>query len=337
MKAAVFKKPGVPLQVEEVPTPKPGPGQAVIKVCRCGICATDLQMTSGEGVASYDLNSVAGHEFAGEIVEIGPGVERLKIGDLVAGLAVQNACGKCSACLDGVPQWCHTGNISNNGAFSQYTLVREPFVLKLPKTFSMIDGALIEPMACGLHGVHLAALAPRARVLVMGAGAIGLGAAFWARQLGAGRIAVMARSNRRADMAMAMGADKFLSGPDAAQQVQAALGGMPDVVFECSGAIGSFGEAINLVRPRGTIVELGFCTFPDSHIPAAALAKEITVKYSFLYSLHDYQVVADCFDAGHVEPRAMITETVSLDNLPPLFEAMRGPNNQCKVMVDPWA
>jgi (R,R)-butanediol dehydrogenase/meso-butanediol dehydrogenase/diacetyl reductase len=173
--------------------------------------------------------------------------------------------------------------------------------------------------------------------LVIGAGAIGLGTAFWARRLGAGRIAVMARSNRRADMALELGADKFLSGDDAVQNVQGALGGVPDVVFECSGATGTFAEAINLVRPRGTVVELGFCTKPDTFVPAAALAKEISIKFSFLYNRHNYEAVADAFDAGHVEPRKMITDSITLDALPETLESLRGPNDQCKIMVDPWA
>jgi (R,R)-butanediol dehydrogenase/meso-butanediol dehydrogenase/diacetyl reductase len=201
----------------------------------------------------------------------------------------------------------------------------------------MEDGALIEPLACGLHGVHMAAIPPGARVLVIGAGAIGLGAAFWAKRMGAGRVAVMARTDRRADIGLALGADKFLSGADAPNNVPAALGGVPDVVLECSGAVGTFAEAINLVRPRGTIVEFGFCTKPDTFVPAAALAKEVTVKFSFLYSLRDYEVVADTFDAGHVEPRQLITETVGMDALPAALESLRGPNDQCKVMVDPWS
>jgi threonine dehydrogenase-like Zn-dependent dehydrogenase len=340
VKVAIFKSPGRPLHIEDAPRPIAGHGQAVVKVGRCGICSTDLFMTSGQSV-SYPLNSVIGHEVAGEVLEIGPGVERLRVGDHVAAFAVQCGCGRCPACLEGVPHWCTGGgNLGNFGGFAQISKVQELFTLKLPDTLSMADGALVEPLACALHGVHLAKIDPGARVLVMGAGPIGLGSCFWARRLGAGKIAVMARSNRRKDMAMRLGADVFIdkgAQADTTQAVQSALGGLPDVVLECTGAAGMFAEAISQVRPRGTVVELGFCAVPDTFVPAAGLGKEATIRFSMMYNLKDYQVVADVLDAGHVDPRIMITETISLDQLPSTFEALRSPNEQCKVLVDPWA
>ena len=339
MKVAVFKKPGEPLRLEEAPRPVPGPGLALIKVCRCGICATDLAMTSGIG-ATYPLNTVVGHEIAGEVLEIGPDIERLKVGDRVTGLAVQGGCGKCLACLEGNPHWCSGGgHLGNFGGYAQLSMLREAFAMKLPGTLSMADGALIEPLACALHAVNLAKMDPGARVLIIGAGPIGLGCAFWARRLGAGRIVVMARSKRRESLALELGATSFISGThaDTARDVHSALGGVPDVVLECTGAKGMFGEALNQVRARGTVVVLGFCSVPDAFIPAVGLGKELTIRFSMMYKLTDYEVVADVLDAGHVDPRVMITDTISLEQLPATFEALRQPNEQCKVMVDPWA
>jgi threonine dehydrogenase-like Zn-dependent dehydrogenase len=338
MKVAVYKKAGERLRVEDAPLPIPGAGQALIKVCRCGICATDLFMTAGHAV-SYAPNTVIGHEIAGEVLEIGPDVDHLKVGDHVAAFAVQRGCGRCPACLEGVPHWCTGGgDLGNYGGFAQVSMVREIFALKLPRTVAMADGALIEPLACSLHGVNLARLDPDARVLVIGAGAIGLGTMFWARRGGAGRIVAMARSDRHRALAMQMGADAFISGDreDTTHAVQSALQGAPDVVFECSGATGMIAEAINQVRPRGTIVELGFCCVPDTFVPAAGLGKEITLRFSMMYNMNDFRGVADALDRGELNARALVTDTISLDQLPDALEGLRQPHNQCKVLVDPW-
>jgi (R,R)-butanediol dehydrogenase/meso-butanediol dehydrogenase/diacetyl reductase len=337
MKAAVFKAAGAPLEIVEMPEPRPGPGQALVRVCRCGICASDLVMTSGEGGASYATNSVFGHEVSGEVIEVGRDVSRLKVGDHIAALAVQNACGKCAACLAGTPHFCSAGDLGNAGGFVQLTLVKEQFVIRTPQTVSLADAALIEPLACSLHAVNLAPLTPQSRVAVIGAGAIGLGVIFWARQMGAGRIAVVARTDRRRARAMALGADPFVHGPDSLARVHAELGGPPDVVFECSGGLGAIAEAINLVGTTGTIVALGFCTKPDTFIPAAALAKGITMRFSVMYSLEDYEVVANSLDAGQLDSRNIISDTVGLDEFPQVFETLRRPTDQCKVLVDPWA
>src|SRR5581483_5234204 len=194
------------------------------------------------------------------------------------------------------------------------------------------------PLAVGLHGVALAGQRPGARVLVQGAGAIGLAAAYWARRLGAGRIAVTARSRRGESLALQLGADRFLaSSGDLQPQLEAALGGAPDVIFECAGAPGMVAQAVNLVRPRGTVVILGNCMLPDAFHPAQAMFKQVRIQGSMVYSLAEFETVAATLDAGHVEPRAMVTDTVSHEQLPAAFEALRRPARQCKVMVDPWA
>jgi (R,R)-butanediol dehydrogenase/meso-butanediol dehydrogenase/diacetyl reductase len=91
------------------------------------------------------------------------------------------------------------------------------------------------------------------------------------------------------------------------------------------------------VRPRGTIVSLGFCMAPEPLTCWAAGARELTIKFPSLYTLEEYQIALESLAKGHVEPRAMITEVVSLDRLPAVFEWLRKPSQQCKVMIDHWA
>ena len=335
MRAAVFKGGGKLLEIENVADPEPGQGEAIIKVQRCGLCGSDIHMTS-EHSDYYPVGSIIGHEFAGEIVALGAGVSKLKVGQNVTAMPA-TGCGKCVSCLSGYPLACYSmqGMV---GGFGQYMRVAQTSVIVLPDSLSMADGALVEPLSVGLRGASLGNIAPGARVLVLGAGSVGLATIYWARLLGAGRIVAASRSARRADPACAIGADAFEAfGDDEGQRINAALGGMPDIVFECAGAVGLMQKAVDLVRPGGTIVSLGFCGAPDPIIPAAATWKQVTMKFSFAYDLQEFQHAADMLDRGHVEPRSMITTTVGLDAFPEKFEGARTGGKDTKIHLDPWA
>lgn len=335
MRAAVFKAAGRPLVVEELPDPEPGPGEAVISCGRCGICGSDIHMTSGHSL-DYPTGTILGHEYAGTVVALGAGVSRLRIGDRVTAIPAAG-CGRCEACVAGYPLACSEmrGMI---GGFGQYLRIPEAGALVLPSSLSIEDGALVEPLAVGLHGVRLARLEPGARVLVVGAGSIGLAAAFWARRLGAGRTVVAARSDRRREMALEMGADAFETlGEDEADRISRVLGGPPEVVFEAAGAPGLIQKCVDLVQPGGLIVSLGFCGEPDPVIPAMATWKRVTLTFSMAYDLRDFEHSADAFDRGWTEPRGMVAEVIGLDALPDRFEVLRaGADGAVKIHVDPW-
>ena len=336
MRAAVFQKAGRPLSIETIPDPVPSRDELILQVHRCGICGTDLHMTDGHA-ATYAENSVLGHEFAGEVIAMGLGVENYKIGDAVSGLAI-HGCGHCANCVGGEPMWCEQGFRPAMGGFGQYVAVKALAAIKLPATLSLTDGALIEPLAVGLHGVGLAGAHPGSRVLVLGTGAIGLAAAFWARRFGVSRIAVASRTSRNEERAFQMGASHFATfGGDFAGNIREALGGAPDVVFECIGVPGMLSEAVEIVRPRGSIMLLGNCMLPDTLLPSMVVLKELKVQGSMVYSRHEFEIVADVLDAGHLEPRSLVTDTVSLDVLPEVFESLRSPTYQCKTLVDPWS
>lgn len=281
MKAAVFKGAGTPLVVETLPDPEPGAGEAVIRVERCGVCGTDLHMTSGHGMDA-PINSVIGHEYCGEVVAIGKRVENLKVGQRVAAMPV-SGCGKCAPCIAGYPMACAQmqGLV---GGFGEYMRIAAASSVILPETLSAADGALVEPMAVGLRGVRLAQMQPGARVAVLGAGSIGLAVIYWARLLGAGKIVAISRSARRAELAMQIGASGFEPlGEGEVERVAAALGGMPDIVLECTGAVGMTQKAVELVGSGGMAVSLGFCTSPDPILPSLATWKQVTLKFSFAY------------------------------------------------------
>ncbi len=335
MKAAVFSKVGQPLVVEDIPDPTPGPNDVIVKVGRCGICGSDLHMTE-DPVFGIPEGFVLGHEYSGEIVALGKDVERVKMGDRVA-VNPLAGCGACATCLDQEPAWCAAMQI-DGGGYGQYSLTKDRQCVILPKTVSLEDGALVEPLAVGLHGVKVAEMKPGARVLVIGVGPIGLAVIFWARRLGAGRIAATAKSSQRAELALHTGADFFSPSSESLDaEVQKALGGPPDIVFECVGKPGLIAQSIDHVRPRGTVVVLGLCFAPDTFVPFAAVGKEVRIQTSAFYGIRDFEFAIDALNAGHMEPHAMITDTVSLGDMPEAFEALRKRSSQCKVMVDTWA
>ena len=333
MKAAVFQALKTPLAIEELPEPTPARDEVVIKVGRCGICGSDLHMTE-EPAFGVQPGAVLGHEFAGEIVARGGLANGFAIGDCVA-VSPLRGCGKCESCLRGEPAWCEKMMLQGGG-YAEFTTAAARQCLKLPRTTSVEDGALVEPLAVALHGVMLSGLQPGARVLVMGAGPIGLGAAFWAKRRGAAKVAVADVTTLQSDLAYRLGATDFIKvEDDAIARVNAALGGAPDIVFECVGRPGIMAQALEHVRIRGTIVMLGLCTSPDSFVPFRAVTKEVRFITSAFFNLREYQAALDALDGGHAPPKAMITDTVALSAMPQAFEALRHRTTQCKVMVKP--
>ena len=338
MKAAIFKGPGQPLAIEERPDPSPEAGEVLIRVRRVGICGSDLHLTSGDGL-QLPVGSIIGHEFAGEVVALGAGVDRIKLGDRIAPMFFVG-CGHCPACFAGQPHHCPQARPDVLTGFSEYSRAGQHECVLVPPGVSDEEGALIEPLAVGLQGVRKAALTVGARVLITGAGPIGLATAFWAQRLGASRVAVMGASARRSNIAKALGASHFIAQKevaDPAAAIQEALGGAPDVVFEAVGLPGAIAQAIDYVKPLGTVVSLGFCGVPDSFVPVVALVKEVRLLFSMCYDRQDFQYAADVMAAGDHRPRAMITDTISLDELPQKFESLRGASADCKVMIAPWS
>jgi (R,R)-butanediol dehydrogenase/meso-butanediol dehydrogenase/diacetyl reductase len=333
MKAAVFKKLNSPLVVETIDDPTPGDNEVVVEVCRCGICGSDLHITE-DPVFGAQAGTVLGHEYSGRIAALGRKVDTVKVGDHVAVFPV-HGCGQCATCKAGIPAWCTQMRV-DGGGYGQYSLAEQHQIIRLPKTLALEDGALIEPMAVSLHGVALAKPQPGARVLIIGAGPIGLAAAYWSKHMGAGRIAVTAGSNRRAELALKMGATHFIDPANASPEaVNAALGGPPDIVYEAVGKVGLIQKCIEYVKPRGTVIVLGLCTPPDTFMPFQFVSKEVTLQASAFYEVREFEVAADVLNKDPETPRAMVTDIVDLTNMPAMFEALRHRSTQCKVLVDP--
>ncbi len=333
MKAVAFQGLHRPLAFETLPDPTPDAGQVVVKVGRCGICGSDLHMTED---AAYGCKhgDVLGHEFAGEVVDLGREVEGLKRGDLVSVIPLMS-CGDCEHCRKGEVQWCERFGLQGGG-YAEFALTRPNQCVKLPDDVSFADGAIVEPLAVALHGVNLAGLKAGDTVLVLGAGPIGLAVAFWARRMGAARVAVQDIAEFQRQRALDMGADLFVVDPaDPVGSAERALGGRADVVFECVGIPGLIDQAVRQARNRGTILLLGLCTRPDTFNSFAMLQKEARLVTSAFFTRQEYEAALDALNAGAIEPRLLVTDTISLAETPEVFESLKQRSGQCKVLIAP--
>jgi (R,R)-butanediol dehydrogenase/meso-butanediol dehydrogenase/diacetyl reductase len=331
MRAAVFEALGEPLVVATVADPIPAADEVIVRVGRCGICGSDLHMTQ-EPAFGVRSGTVLGHEFAGEVVELGAQASTLKVGDRVA-VAPLRGCGHCASCLQGQPAWCSRMSLQGGG-YAEYAAVTERQCHKLPAMTSVADGALVEPLAVALHGLSVAGLQPGARVLVMGAGPIGLGVAHWARRLGATDVVVSDLTTLKADLAHTIGATGFVKADaDVVESVRTSLGGAPDIVFECVGRPGMLAQALEHVRVHGSIVLLGLCTSQDSFIPFRAVSKEVRFLTSAYFTIPEYRAALDALNGGTSTAQALVTDTVSLAAMPAMFESLRQQTAQCKVLV----
>lgn len=331
MKAAIYPGGGQRLVIEQVPDPVPGPDDLIIKIHRCGICGTDLHMTEGHDF-QFPAGSTPGHEFSGEVVAAGRNASGWKTGDRLTAIP-SNGCGACVNCTHG--NWTLCRNAPGQmGGFAEYMRVTAASAVRLTASLSLTDGAMVEPLAVGHYGVRLSSIGPGSKVLVLGGGSVALCAIWWARVLGAAKIAAASRSFRRAELALAMGADAFVAfGENERAEIETALGGAPDIVLECVGNPGFLAKGIEHVGPFGEIVSMGFCTAPDALVPAMAAYKAATLKFAVGYGPADFERSVTELDRGHADPKLLVTSTISLDDLPDTLERLREPNSDTKVHV----
>lgn len=340
MRAAVFKGPDRKLEIETIDDVRPEPHQLLLKVHHCGVCGSDLHMTESHSISALPVGSVMGHEFSGEIIEIGSALKgKFKTGQRVAGFPYIQ-CGVCEACKRGDTTFgaCTAakgiGLGQHHGAYAEYVTIGANGAHALPDIVSSEEGALIEPLCVGLHAVDMAKMERGATVLVIGAGPVGLAVMLWARFLGARHVIVSERAENRKATAARFGAtDAIDPNQSLTAQVQAIAGKGPDIIFECVGAPGLL-NAVMMDAPRGAkIVVAGVCQQMDQILPVIGVVKELTLQFVLGYRPADFDYVIEMIAKDRVEVQHMITDRITLDQLPDAFEALRKPTTQCKVMV----
>lgn len=301
----------------------------LIDVAVCGICGSDLHMYrhGGSPVAPEPL----GHEFAGTVAEVGPDVdtERLPVGARVCVNPIY-ACGSCSRCARGWPHLCaairfHGCFSGRGGGLATRTVVSQEMAVPLPDAVSFGAGALVEPLAVGLHAVDMSEIGPGTRVVVVGAGPIGVSTALAARLAGIDDVLLIERSEQRRRRVGAMGLE--VVEPDAARRVEA------DVAFECGGSSSSLAFAVDAVRAKGCVVIVaahhGLLPLPAMPL----LTSERRVVTSFAYAPGTFERVISLLADGAF-PACDWTDRTSLDRVvADGFEPLQS-GDRLKVLVD---
>jgi (R,R)-butanediol dehydrogenase/meso-butanediol dehydrogenase/diacetyl reductase len=324
--------------IVQVPDPTPRGDDLVLRVHACGICGSDLK-----AVHNLPGGLVMGHEFCGEVVALGRGAEdRWKVGDRVAAMPLIG-CGACLTCLSGDVAHCERGPDmigvgGSSGGYAEYVRVGAREAFALPASFEPGLGALVEPLAVGLHAVDRATICRGESVLIIGAGPVGLACAMWARHVGAQHVVVSDPIEHRRATAMQLGATATIdpgAGP-VADQLRSLVGDKGvDVVLECVGVPGMVQASIDATKVHGRVVIVGVCTQPDPFVPITALMRELTLHFVVYYRMADFAYTIAMIDAGRIDPAAFVTDRISLDQFPAAFEALKHPSTQAKVLVIP--
>ena len=353
MKAAVwYQKKDV--RIEDIQEPVPGYGEVKIRVKWCGICGSDLHEYL-EGPISIPVDQphpqtkktapvVLGHEFSGEVVETGPGVESLKKGDRVICEGTVG-CMECPQCRRGNYSHCKNlaifGISGYGGGMAEYTLAREPFVHKIPDGLNYEKAALVEPIAVGFHSLVIGKFAPGMTAVVLGAGPIALGVIESLRACGAKKIIAVVRKSIRQDYALRSGADVVLDPDecDAAKKIREMTKGEgADICFETYGTERGPKIGQECLRACGTLVIISLWANPVPVDLMATVQGEISIVGSNLYTWDDFETVIRMMEDGRIPAAGYTTGRIALQDLVEQgFEVLSGPEKKkhVKIIVTP--
>ncbi|MCS0497146.1 alcohol dehydrogenase AdhP [Ancylobacter sp. MQZ15Z-1] len=292
MKAAVVRAFGKPLTIEEVPVPVPGPGEVLVKVVACGVCHTDLHAADGDWPVKPSPPFIPGHEAAGHVVALGPGVTGLKEGDAVGVAWLHDACRACEYCETGWETLCehqHNTGYSCDGGFAEYVIAAAPFVTRLPPKG---DFAQLAPILCAgvttYKGLKETEARPGEWVAISGVGGLGHIAIQYAKAMGF-HVAALDVSPDKLERARATGADLAVDArsPDAVAEIVKATGGGAHGVLVTAVSPPAFSQALSYVRRKGTVSLVGLPPGEFATPIFDVVLKRITVRGSIVGTRRD--------------------------------------------------
>lgn len=325
--------------VADLPTPHAGPGELVLRNQVCGVCGTDVHIYHGEpGSADVNPPVVLGHEYSGEVVEVGEGVTGFAVGDHVT-VDPNIYCGHCAYCQNGKKQLCPSMEaigVTRDGGFAQYSRIPASQAFKLEPTVPWEAAAMAEPLACCLHGIDLAGIQVGDKVCVVGGGAIGLLMVQLAKLSGASQIVLSEPNEKRRQVGLQLGANAAIdpTRPDAQEAFAQVLDGGANVVIECVGNVPAVKSAFQFAGKGATVL-----LFSVPKVDATfdlplfdVYKKELTIKGSFVNPDTHARAVA-LINSGKVDFGPIITHRFPLDQLPEAI-AMQMSDASIKVVVE---
>ncbi len=338
MKAAIFRNGDI--VVDTMPEPVPGVGQALVKVLSCGICGSDLHAARHAhrmvevtrrmpGRVPMDLSKdiVFGHEFCCEVMDYGPDTEKkLKPGTRVCAMPVMLT-------ADG-PKGMGYSN-TYIGGYAEQMLLSAPMLLEVPNGLSTDHAALTEPLAVGVHAVEKGALTGDEAPLVVGCGPVGLAVIAALRLKNIRPIVAADFSAKRRDLAVRMGADIVVD-PTREDPYAKLAPAKRAAVFECVGVPGMLQQMLEKAPRDARVVVVGVCMEPDTIEPMFGIMKELSLQFVLGYTpkefAHSLALLAD----GKVDAPSLITSKVGLEGVKSAFAELANPEQQTKILVEPW-
>ena len=332
------------LEIADMPIPAVGPEEVLVRVEACGICGSDVH--------GYDGSSgrrippiVMGHEAAGIVAAVGPGVQGFKEGDRVT-FDSTVYCGKCQYCARGEINLCDNrqvigvscGDYRRHGAFAEYVAIPQRILYPLPANFDFAEAAMLEAVSVGLHAVRVSQVKGGETALVIGAGMIGLLTLQAARAAGCSRVFITDVDATRLNLAKQVGADAalHLSGADLIAGIMKLTGGQGvDLAYEAVGRNETVAAAIDCTRKGGTVTLVGNIV-PEVTLPLQkVVTRQIRLQGSCA-SAGEYPQAIELIANGKIQVKPLITAVASLEEGPRWFERLHAREpNLMKVILTP--
>ncbi|BBY90366.1 butanediol dehydrogenase [Mycobacterium gallinarum] len=343
MRAAVYHG-REDVRIEELPDPSPRAGEVVIEVARAGICGTDLhEYIAGPMHAAPGV--VMGHEYSGTVVGVGPDVHEFTEGDRVCGVGVFG-CGECGSCKQGAEALCGTVGFIGfalNGALARYASVSAKALFRIPDDISLVEAAVVEPIASAYHAVRRSRLAAGETVFIAGAGAIGLALVQFCLAQGATQIIVSEVSASRRVAAHRVGATRVIDPlvEDPVEVVQTLThGNGVDVSFDAAGVQPALDAALSVLRPRGRLMVVAIWEAAAGIDINRSIMREANIGFSFCYEAQSQvPAILTLLSVGALSLSELITDEIPLDAVVSQgFEELRiNRDAHIKILIDPSA
>lgn len=315
MRAALVTEPGS-VTVTTLDDPAPGPREVVVAVAGCGICGTDLHIRDGEFAPTLPV--VPGHEFAGEVVALGAGVEELRAGDRVA-VDPSLYCHECHYCRIGRGNLCERWGgigVTVAGGAAEFVAVPAANCVRLPEQVDLADAALIEPLSCAVHAFDRLPSRQGDSYLIYGAGTMGLMNLELAKRAGAARVDLVDPNPARLETARALGCSHAVGSAD---ELELPRGW--EIVIDCTGVVAAIEDGLSRVGKGGTYLQFGVSAEQAvaRWSPYRTYNQEITILGSMAV-LHSYERAAELFAAGLIDPAVLVSDRLPLEQYPAAME-----------------
>lgn len=318
--------------IQDAVMPEPKEDQILLKVEKVGLCGSDIHaFESGPYIPPKDPDTKIGlgHECAGTVVGIGSKVKKIKVGDRVC-IEPGVPCGKCRFCLEGKYNICPDVDFmatqpNYRGALTNYLVHPEWLTFELPEQMSLLEGALVEPAAVGMHAADAADAGPGKKIVILGAGCIGLMTLQACRVMGATEIVVVDIIKKRLEMAMQLGAMEVIDGgeEDTVLRTKELLGEWgADIVFETAGSRATASQAVDLVMRGGRIMIVG--TIPgETPVNFLKINREVSIQTVFRYA-NNYPMTIDAIASGKFDVASMVTDIYPYEDVQRAFDEAIG-------------